>query len=359
MHHRVPRMHGTFFKFRTLFSEELIALLLVLFVFAIPAGATTRFENRSLFMNSTTPGEATSYRISLDYMTLEPVGSLDMKFCVSPIPYDPCVKPTGLNISAAALSAQMGETGFTATILSDTQIRLSRTSTMIAGTGSRSSYTLSNIVNPTDQTQAFSIRLASYSSSNATGSLVDFGSVRGQVGEGITITTQVPPMLIFCAAQQVDENCFDTNGTYFSDMGNLSKDGTLTAQSQFAVGTNASGGFAVTAVGNPLTAGTNVISEMDTPAESRAGSNQFGINLVENDELNIGHNPEGEWLNAQPTADYSQPNVFKYASGDVIASSPNVSLIRKFTVSYIVNVSPSLRAGVYTTTINYIASGRF
>lgn len=359
MHHRVPRLHGAYFKFRTLFSEELIALLLVLFVFVVPAGATTRFENRSLLMNSVTPGVTTSYKISLDYMTLEPVGSLDMQFCMSPIPYDPCVKPQGLNISQAVLGEQTGETGFDLQVISDTRIILSRTSEMIAGVGSKSSYTIENIVNPVDLPQAFSIRLKSHASQNATGPQIDFGSVRGDVGDGITIMTQVPPMLIFCAAEQVDDNCLSTNENYFSDMGTLSKDGTLTAQSQFAVGTNASGGFVVTANGSPLTAGTNLIDGIASPAESQIGRNQFGINLVQNDDLNIGHDPEGTWANAVPATDYSQPNVFKYVSGDIIASSPNVSLMKKFTVSYIVNVSPSLKAGVYTTTINYIASGRF
>lgn len=359
MHHRLPRLHGAVFKLRTLFSEELIALLLVLFVLAAPVGATTRFENRSLFMNSVTPGATTSYKLSLDYMTLEPVGSLDMLFCVSPIPTDPCVTPAGLDVSGATLSDQTGETGFSISQISQNHIVLSRASTMIAGSGSKSTYLFDNIVNPTDVSEAFSIRLTSHASSDASGVHIDFGSVRGKVGEGIILMTQVPPMLIFCAAEEVEENCFGTSETYFTDMGTLSDDGTLTAQSQFAVGTNASGGFAVAAFGAPLTAGTNVIDGILDPTQSQTGRNQFGINLVENSDLNIGHDPEGTWTNAVPSPDYSQPNVFKYVPGDVIAYSPNVSLIKKFTVSYIVNVSPSLKAGVYTTTINYVASGRF
>lgn len=334
-------------------------MLLVLFVFVVPAGATTRFEHRSLFMHNTEPGVTTSYTVSLDYMTLEPVGSLDMLFCVSPIPYDPCVTPDGLDVSDAVLSDQAGETGFSISQISENHIVLSRSSVMIAGPGSKSSYTFDNIVNPTNQAKSFSIRLKSHSSTDATGPLIDFGSVKGQVGRGIVIETQVPPMLIFCAAEQVEENCTATNDTFFTDMGDLSQDGTLTAQSQMAVGTNATAGFAITVNGDPLTAGTNVIDGIESPSDSIKGRNQFGINLVANDELGIGHDPEGTWTNAVPAADYSQPNKYKYVEGDVVAYSPNVSLMKKFTVSYIVNVSPNLRAGVYTTTINFIASGRF
>ncbi len=334
-------------------------MLLVLFVIAVPVGATTRFENRSLFMNSVIPGATTAYTFSLDYMTVEPMGSVNFLFCESPIPYDPCVTPAGLDVSGAVLSTQTGETGFSISQKTTNRIVLTRTPSMIAGPGTKSTYRFENVKNTTDQSKAFSVRINNYGTTNATGPFIDFGSVRGDVGDGISITTQVPPMLIFCAAEVVDENCFSTNENYFSDMGTLSKDGTLTAQSQFAVGTNASAGFVVTANGDPLTAGTNIIDGIASRDQSRTGRNQFGINLVANNELGIGHDPEGTWTNALPTADYAQPNVYKYASGDVIASSPNVSLIKKFTVSYIVNVSPSLRAGVYTTTINYIASGRF
>ena len=359
MHHRVPRLHGAFFKFRTLFSEELIALLLVLFVFIVPAGATTRFENRSLFMNSVTPGATTSYTFSLDYMTPEPLGSLNLLFCESPIPYDPCVAPAGLNVSGAILSSQTGETGFSISQVSANHLLINRTSTMIGGPGSKSTYTFSNIVNPIDQTKSFAVRLNSYSSTDASGQFIDFGSVRGQVGEGIVLETQVPPMLIFCAAGEVAEDCSTTNESYFTDMGDMSDKTTLTAQSQMAVGTNATAGFAVTVEGQPLTAGTNVVDGLSVPTASRLGKNQFGINLVENNELNIGHDPEGIWANAIPTSAYGQPNLYTYNSGDVVAYSNSVSLIKKFTVSYVVNVSPSLKAGVYTTTINYIASGRF
>jgi len=359
MHHRVSRFHAMYLKFRALFSEEFIALLLALFVFSVPVGASTRFENRSLFMNSTLPSVVTSYKISLDYMTVAPVGSVDMLFCVSPIPYEACITPPGLDASGATLSEQTGETGFSILTKSTNHIVLSRMPTVIMGSGSKSSYTFANIKNPTDSSESFSIRLRSHSTTDATGSQIDFGSVKGQIGDGITIETQVPPMLIFCLAQRVNDNCEGTDETYFTDMGTLSEVSTLTAQSQMAVGTNASGGFAITVSGTPLAAGTNVIDAPSVATESTPGKNQFGINLVENNELNVGKDPEGIWANAVPSPGYGEANKFKYVSGDVVAYSPNVSLMKKFTVSYIVNSSPKLRAGVYTTTINYIASGRF
>lgn len=358
MRHPLVRFHGfAFVRWRHLWSEEFLALLLVLFVFVAPTSASTRLENRSLFMSSNQPGKTTSYTVGFRYMTPVPINSVDMLFCVSPIPYEPCVTPPGLDVSDAILSSQTGETGYSILTKTPNHIVLSRSSVTIPST--QSSYTFDNMKNPTDTSKAFSIRLKTLSSSDGTGTQIDFGSVRGQVQSGINIETQVPPQLIFCLAREVELGCTGSDNTYYTDMGQLDPNETLVAKSQMAVGTNATAGFAVTAVGTPLAAGTNVIDGLPLPTASEVGINQFGINLVQNTAPAIGNNPEGTFTNATPTADYSIPDKYKYVSGDVVAFSPNVSLMKKFTVSYIVNSSPDLKAGVYSTTITYIASGRF
>ncbi|MDB5160546.1 MAG: hypothetical protein JWO99_809 [Candidatus Saccharibacteria bacterium] len=358
MQHRLFRFHIHLFNFRSIVPEELLALFLALFIFIVPVSADTRFETRGLYMQSSEPSATTSYTVSLQYMTPQPVGSLDMLFCIDPIPYMPCVTPPGLDVSNAALTAQTGETGFAILNKSPNHIILTRLPSMIMG-GSASSYKLDNIVNPSQANQAFSIRLKSLGSIDGSGSQIDFGSVRGQVQTGTVIETQVPPMLIFCAARVVEDDCIGTDDTYYTDMGTLSAKSTLTAQSQMAVGTNATGGFAITANGSPLAAGTHTIDSPTAPTPSVPGTDQFGINLVANNEPSVGINPQGTWANAVTSPDYGVPNQYKYVSGDVVAYSPNVSLMKKFTVSYILNSSPSLHAGVYTTTITYIASGRF
>ena len=308
-------------------------------------------------MNSSVPGATTFYDVFFRYMSPDAVGSVDMLFCVDPIPYHDCVAPTGLDVSNATLTNQTGETGFSILSQNTNHIILSRAPG--PNINSSSSYRFSNIINPTDTSQSFSIRLKSLASDNGSGPQIDFGSVKGEVTEGIEITTQVPPMLIFCLAEEVDDNCAGTNDTFYTDMGALDSKSTLFAQSQMAIGTNASGGFAITANGTPMSAATNVIDSPSTPTESIPGKNQFGFNLVENSEPSVGSNPEGDWANAIASPGYGIPNKFMYVPGDVVAYSPNVSLMKKFTVSYILNASPNLRAGVYTTTMSFIASGRF
>jgi hypothetical protein len=108
-----------------------------------------------------------------------------------------------------------------------------------------------------------------------------------------------------------------------------------------------------------MEAGTHVISPLATSTVSAPGNSQFGINLVANNSPGIGSDPDGNSTNAIVAPGYDVHNQFEFNDGDAVAIAPNVSLIRRFTVSYIVNVPPDLRAGVYTTTITYICSGRF
>lgn len=337
-----------------------VALMMLVSLFSLltpTAEAAMRLQERSLYMNSSQAGETTFYKVSFRYMSPDPVGSVELLFCQHPIPYFPCDLPPGLDASGATLTDQTGETSFTITDRSANRLVLSRTAS--SPTEHKSTYTFENIVNSTDIDQAFAIRLRTFNSTDATGPQIDFGSIRGQSTEGIEIITQVPPMLIFCFAEEVEYNCTETNNIHYADLGSLDNQDTLTAQSQLAVGTNASGGFAITAVGAPMSAGTKIIESLESPSNSKPGENQFGINLVANTDPQIGQLPEGSWTNAVVANDYATPNQFKFSSGDVVAYSPNVSLMRKFTVSYILNSNEALRAGVYTTTINFIASGRF
>ena len=324
---------------------------------ASPAAAAMRLQERSLYVNSSAAGATTFYRLSFRYMSPDPVGSVEMLFCIDPIPYHPCVTPAGMDVSGATLSQQSGETGFSIAARSLNRIVLTRGA--VAPVDPKSVYTFDNIINPTETGQAFAIRLKTHGSTDASGPQIDFGSVRSQATTPIDISTQVPPMLIFCLAEKVEENCVGSNDVHYNDMGELMPDKTLTAQSQMAVGTNASGGFAIVANAAPMSAGTNIINSPTQPTASRQGTNQFGINLVANTAPAVGDDPEGAWTNAVVSSGYDQSDRYMLESGDVVAYSPSVSLMKKYTVSYILNTSPDLRAGVYTTTINYIASGRF
>jgi hypothetical protein len=338
-------------------AETLISLVLAVVLLGGQALAVTRFYNRSLYINNAVPGATSSYTISFEFHTLTSVGSIDMLFCFDPIPDHPCNAPTGLDVSHAVLSSQTGETGFSISKETTNEIVLSRTPSLV---GSEiSSYTFTGIVNPSDTTQSFSARLSDYTSTDASGTLIDLGSVLSEVTNPVVLETQVPPLLVFCLAQQVAQDCTTADGGNYSDMGNLYPDQTLTASSQMAAGTNASSGYIITANGPTMMAGLHSIAALTHPTPSNPGVNQFGINLVANTQPLIGSDPDGASTNAQVEQGYNIPNEYEYNSGNVVAEAPNVSLIRRFTVSYIVNSAADLPAGVYTTTLTFICSGQF
>jgi hypothetical protein len=341
---------------RLMLAQTVLLLLCSFMVFTSQASAVIRFTDRSLFVSDVTPGATTKYKVSFTYTTQTAIGSVDMLFCMDPIPTDPCVPPAGLDVSHAVLTDQSGETGYDISAQSSNHIILSRTPQAVGNTPSV--YDFSGIVNPSDTSHSFSIRLSDYASNDASGTLVDLGSVISEITNGIIIETQVPPMLIFCVGGQVNADCSESSG-YYTDMGTLNPNNTLTATSQMAAGTNASGGYVITANGTTMEAGTHVINALGSPTVSAPGNSQFGINLAANDTPGIGSEPDGASTNAVVSSGYNVPNEFMFHDGDEVAEAPNVSLLRRFTVSYIVNSPPDLRAGVYTTTITYICSGRF
>jgi len=316
----------------------------------------SRLQDRSLKVEKAIQGVTTDYVFSFTYATPAPVGSVDILFCYNPIPQDPCYAPAGLDLSQAVLKSQSGETGFSISVRSANHIVLSRAPTIVGNTPSV--YTLSNVHNATTSI-SYSARMGTYGSTDASGSVIDLGSVLTQMTDEIQIETQVPPILKFCMSREVSLDCDTTDDVQFTDMGDLSPSQTLTASSQMAVSTNASQGFSITVNGPPLQSGLNSIGGLKTPTPSELGKPQFGINLRANTQPSVGKDPDGSWVQAQPAADYNIPDQYTYRDGDVVAGAPEVSLVRRFTVSYIVNVGATQRAGVYATSITYICSGRF
>ncbi|MCA9325303.1 hypothetical protein KDA23_04545, partial [Candidatus Saccharibacteria bacterium] len=78
MQHKLFRFHAHAFAWKHIWSEETLALILVLFIFISPVAASTRFTERSLFIQSPEASVTTSYTLSLRYMTPALTGSLDI-----------------------------------------------------------------------------------------------------------------------------------------------------------------------------------------------------------------------------------------------------------------------------------------
>jgi len=104
-----------------------------------------------------------------------------------------------------------------------------------------------------------------------------------------------------------------------------------------------SDGYTLQIVGSPPKVGGHTLATPTTPTGVHPGTEQFAINAVANTSPNVGADPlqvpSNQTSFGVVTDNYRTPNVFKYASGDVIARSSSASGQTDYTVSMVVNIS--------------------
>lgn len=335
------------------------AIALAMTGFIMLGGQTdaARFQDRSMLIGSPNPSDVTFYQVAFTFPTVTTVGSVKLMFCDSPLPSLPCVVPPGLDITQATLAAQSGETGFSITQQTNDTIVLSRSPSVAGNTVS--SYRFDNMQNPSNPTERIYVRLSDYASTNATGAEIDFGSVVAQLTAPVEVYSQVPPILIFCVAETIqDDDCQDANGN-FANYGELSSSQARSSTSELLARTNAQYGYSISVTGRTMTAGIHEIPASVLPTESAPGVGQFGFNLVANSQPNVGAAPVGPGTNAVTNADYAQANKYVFRDGDIIVSSTGVTPTRKFTASYIVNIPATQSPGIYSTTLSYLCLAGF
>ena len=218
-------------------------------------------------------------------------------------------------------------------------------------------YVFSNITNPNSAGSLYA-RILTYDNSNASGNYTDYGGLALAILNPFTVEATVPPYLTFCNGVTIGNiDCANTQGD-FLDLGELSPLSAKSGTSQMLVTTNAELGYNITVQGITMTSGINAIPALAVSDISRPGTSQFGLNLRANNSPQIGNDPQGPGI-AQPSVNYNQPNLYRFVDGEQIVNSNGPDEPRLFTVSYIVNITPSQPAGVYASTITYICLGDF
>jgi len=253
------------------------------------------------------------------------------------------------------------------------------------------------ITNPTADNRPFYARITTYSDSAFTNAnQVDYGTVVGSTAQQIDITSKVKEVLNFSvspiATQAPGTTCTaltdnpgptpapgalnpplgDTNGV-------LSFTQAYDAHSYFRLSSNAVNGISVYYSGDTLKNGTNQINPAGlTAVSSTVNSSQFGLALDSSDTQ--GGNGYSLSVLAPITAGTS-PNGTDYSSGngtittggsakfgfntasvttpEIIAKSAAPVGCETGSVRYLGNISTSVPAGIYTTTITYIATGTY
>lgn len=315
------------------------------------------FKNRSWQLLNSSPGATTDYTTTFTISTLSTIGSLSILLCSNtPVQDDTCTLPAGLDVTNAQLSYQSGITDFTLFVAATNELILSRTPSLITPPLTVT-LTFHNIINPSSAGPYY-VRLAGYSSTNATGSSVDYGGLAFSITSNVQINSVVPPYLTFCSGLFISGfSCASASGDYIN-FGVLSSSHSSQASSQLLVATNAPNGYVMQVYGITMTSGNNTIAAMTNDATSQPGISQFGINLRSNAVPVIGSNPTGPGT-GEPLAAYNQPDHYQFVSNDTIADSLNSDDYRKYTVSYIVNSSNSQPPGIYVSTLTYVCAGSF
>ncbi len=324
----------------------------------IPTVSASPLTARSLQIGSSTVGALNDHLYSFNVPSTTNVGSIAFQYCAnSPLPELVCVPPPGLNLAGASLDAQTTNTGFAFSAVDSSIEKLVINRPLAPMTVGLSSYEFGNIINPTTPGVTTYVRISTYASMNATGPVIDSGSVAFALTSSLQVTAYVPPFLTFCAGVFVTLNCNSVTG-FSIDVGELSPGATATGTMQFSGATNDESGYTTYLNGFTMTSGNNVIDPLSNPTVSQRGISQFGLNLRSNSSPSVGLEPVGLGGSA-PTPGYGSPNVYKFNNGEAITNSTVPTDFRIFTAAYIVNVAPSQPAGVYVTTMTYTAIASF
>ncbi len=334
----------------------LIMAVLPAFYLVLPASANS-LSSRSLELANDAPSATTDYNLSFTFATSGSRGSMDILFCSnSPLQDDSCTLPTGLDVTAAQLTASSGLSGVTLFPVATNELLLSWTPTAVTPP-LPVTFTLGGIINPSSIGPYYA-RLSTYASTNATGPVVDYAGLAFAIVSNLQISSVVPPYLTFCTGLTISGfDCSSALGNYI-DFGDLSDSHSSQGDSQMVVATNAPNGYVIQVTGTTMTSGNNIINALTADSASHPGSSQFGINLRANSTPAVGADPTGPG-SGQPSGGYNVPNQYEFNSNDQVASSAAADNFRKYTVSYLVNVGSAQAPGVYASTLTYVCAGSF
>lgn len=136
-----------------------------------------------------------------------------------------------------------------------------------------------------------------------------------------------------------------------SNLGVLSTESTATKTALVKVRSYLAGGYILQIVGDAPKFGAHTLNTPLVPTLSVPGQEQFGINLVDNSNPDVGSDPVQSPSDGvefgKPSVNYQTPDMFMFISGDTVAYSEADSGRTDYTISMIVNISNATPAGHY------------
>lgn len=343
------------------YKRPFLIFAATLFILAIALSVLqaqgSQLAERSLKLGNNQAGRNTTYSFSFQPTSLGLIEKVVLEVCSNdPFPGTACSAPTGFDASGAMLVSQTGDTGF-ALSSQTTANKIVIDRPPLASDAQQDTYAFSNVINPSAE-GSYYVRVMVYQDNDESAGTIYYGGIAFVINSGVDINATVPPYLLFCVGVTVaGNNCDDVQGNYVN-FGEFSSRQASQGSTQMLAATNAKDGYNVRVLGTTLTSGTYTIAQLTSPAISRPGVSQFGMNLRANNSPQGGLDVTGNGAGL-PSSAYSQINLYSFNSGDVVAGSVKPDDARKYTTTYLVNVDKNQAPGVYVSTLTYIALGNF
>jgi len=151
--------------------------------------------------------------------------------------------------------------------------------------------------------------------------------------------------------------------TSAASFGTLSSSVASTATASFSVLNYTSFGYVVQIVGAPPSNGSHTLAALGSNAASTPGTEQFGINLVDNSSPNVGTNPAqipgSSFSYGEAAPNYDTANSFRYVQGETIALAPKTSGQTDYTISYLINIANTTPGGSYSGSQVLVCTGTY
>lgn len=332
-------------KIKATLARIILLSLLIPLVSPVSVSAVA-LTTRSITLGSSAGSAVTTYAASFKSGTAGTVRAIKFELCTSPLASTGCVQPASATFAGATVSAVGGEmtSTWTPTISTNT-VTITKAAGNVVTVGGVSTVTFAGVTNPTTANYQFYVRMTTYSDVGATVQ-VDYGAVALSTAAQITVSGTMPESLVFCVGTS-GTNCGNITGTTI-DLGTFSPSTTSIGSSVMSASTNAGSGYIVTVNGGTLTSGANSIAALASQTASTLGTAQFG--------LNVGASGAGT---GSVNGNYSNGTLYRFNSGDIVASAAGPTDANLFTSNYITNVPGSQAAGLYTATMTYICTATF
>ncbi len=381
---------------------------------AYAAGLLTQrtIEMSSSANGGITAGQGVTYTISFKTATAGAIEGIVIDFCDnSPIPGESCTYTAGQSINLSSVSWAGGSiTGPSDTATGNWVI--SKTSPLLIISDSTSSTSepantqvtivMSGFTNPnysactggTPPNCTFYARLFTYSLNTSatsytpsplyTTNLLDDGGVALSTNQQVVVTSKVQEQLTFCVYTGASCSAGGGSVTLGDSTGVLYTTGPFVDKTtQFTVSTNANYGLSIRMLGTTLTSGSNTITAIGaSAAASNPGNDQFGMcTYVTNTGMTL--SPQTPYNNAACNTTTQTANLAGNATGGngtaqfgfdtnnttgttspyggVLASASTGVSAGSATgvIAMIGNVAITQAAGIYTTTLTFVATSSY